>query len=192
MGGVVPLEDSYFQTGFGEFIWKRAIWLVVLFFGQLLTATVMERHEQQLQTMIGLVVFIPLIIATGGNSGSQSSSLIIRALAVGEVHPADWTRVMLREVGIGISIGLMLSVVGFLRAWLVGPEGSLNLAVSVAASIIAVVTLGTMMGSLLPLAIKRVGFDPAVSSTPFIASLVDVLGLLVYFTVAQAIFSLAL
>jgi len=192
MGGMVPLEDSYFQTGFGEFIWKRAIWLVVLFFGQLLTATVMERHEEELETILGLVVFIPLIIATGGNSGAQSSTLVIRALALGEMQPADWLRVTVRELGIGIAIGLMLGMVGFARAWFVGGGGSATLGMSVAASIVAVVTLGTMMGSLLPLAIKRIGFDPAVSSTPFIASLVDVLGLVVYFGLAQVIFGMAL
>jgi magnesium transporter len=188
MGGVVPLEDSYFDTGFVEFIWKRAIWLIILFGGQLLTATVMEHHEATIAAVAGLVVFIPLIIATGGNSGSQSSSLVIRALAVGEMTPRDWSKVALREGLIGLFIGLLLGAVGFVRAWFVGDEGSLNLAVSVGASIVAIVTLGTLTGSLLPLGMRRVGLDPAVSSTPFIASLVDVLGLIVYFAIAQAIF----
>jgi len=190
MGGVVPLEESYFQTGFVEFIWKRAVWLVILFGGQLLTATVMEEHEMTMATLAGLVVFIPLIIATGGNSGAQSSTLIIRALAVGEMTPADWLRVFGREAGIGVSIGLVLGGVGFARAWFVGDDASLHLAITVTLSITAVTTLGTTLGSLLPLLIRRLGFDPAVSSTPFIASLVDVLGLVLYFAIAQSVFTM--
>ncbi len=190
MGGVVPLEEGYFSTGFGEFIWKRAVWLVILFGGQLLTATVMEKHEMTMATLAGLVVFIPLIIATGGNSGAQSSTLIIRALALGEMTPSDWTRVLVRELGIGLSIGVVLGGVGFARAWLVGDDASLQLAITVTLSITAVTTLGTTLGSLLPLLIRRLGFDPAVSSTPFIASLVDVFGLVVYFAIAQTVFSM--
>lgn len=192
MGGVVPLEDSYFQTGFWTFIRKRAAWLVVLFVGQLLTATVMEKHETTLTAMVGLVLFIPLIIATGGNSGAQSSTLIIRALAVGELTPNDWWRVMVRELGIGVALGISLGIIGFIRAFFVDNPTATLLAITVAASIVAIVTMGTLMGSLLPLAIKRVGMDPAVSSTPFIASLVDVLGLLLYFGVANLILSMAL
>jgi magnesium transporter len=190
MGGVVPLEESYFQTGLVEFVWKRAVWLVILFGGQLLTATVMEQHEATMATLAGLVVFIPLIIATGGNSGAQSSTLVIRALAVGEMRPSDWLRVLGRESGIGIAIGLVLGGVGFARAWFVGDDASLHLAITVTLSITAVTTLGTTMGSLLPLLIRRLGFDPAVSSTPFIASLVDVLGLVIYFAIAQSVFTM--
>jgi magnesium transporter len=192
MGGVVPLEDSYFQTKLFEFIWKRGLWLVILFLGELLTATVMESNASVIATTAGLVVFVPLIIASGGNSGSQSSSLVIRALAVGEMVPADWWRVMLREIVIGIGIGVLLGVVGFARAYFVGEDASLELAITVAAAVVAVVTMGSLMGSLIPLGIKRLGLDPAVSSTPFIASLVDVVGLLVYFAIAKAVFSLAL
>ncbi len=192
MGGVVPLEDSYFQTGFFTFIRKRAAWLVVLFLGQLLTATVMEEHAGTLGAMAGLVLFIPLIIATGGNSGAQSSTLIIRALAVGELTPGDWWRVMMRELGIGVALGVVLGLIGFLRAFFVGDATARLLAITVAASIVAIVTMGTLMGSLLPLGIKRLGLDPAVSSTPFIASLVDVLGLLLYFGMANLVLALAL
>ena len=192
MGGVLPLEDSYLGTGFFTFIRKRAIWLIVLFFGQLLTATVMERHQASLTHMMSLVLFIPLIISAGGNSGSQSSSLIIRAIAVGELAPRDWLRIMGRELGMGISLGLILGVVGFLRALFVDePDHRIPLALAVSTSIVAVVTLGTLSGSLLPLAIKRIGLDPAVSSTPFIASLVDVLGLMIYFALAGAILHVA-
>lgn len=190
MGGVVPLEDSYFQTDFVTFVKKRLTWLVVLFFGQLLTATVMEEAEHTLQIVSGLIIFIPLIIATGGNSGSQSSSLIIRALAVGELEPKAWFRVFRRELAMGITLGLLLGAIGFGRAVFAGDGGfSVPLALSVSISIVCVVTIGTLMGSLLPMGMERLGLDPAVSSTPFIASLVDVLGLMVYFGVAQFIFS---
>lgn len=187
MGGVVPLEESYFDTSLREFVWKRGSWLLVLFLAQMLTITVMERNEALLTSMAALMVFIPLIISTGGNTGSQSATLIIRAMAVGELKPADWRRVVGRELGIGLSLGLVLCLVGFVRAWLVaGSEVEpASLGIAVALSIVAVVTMASMIGALLPLFIRRVGLDPAVSSTPFIASLLDVLGLLVYFAVAR-------
>ena len=186
MSAVVPLEDSYFDTGLVEFIWKRATWLVVLFFGQLLTATVMEDNEDALQTMIELAVFIPLIIASGGNAGGQSSTLVIRAMAVGEIRSKDWIRVLSREVIIGIAIGLALGLIGFLRAYLFGDGiAAVQLAVIAGTGILCIVTLGTIVGSLLPILIRRVGLDPAVSSAPFIASLIDVLGLIVYFGLAR-------
>lgn len=188
MGGVVPLEDSYFQTGWAEFVWKRGSWLVLLFVAQLLTATVIRENEDILQTTLELVIFIPLIIASGGNAGSQSSTLIIRAMAVGEVGPSDWARVVSRELFIGLSLGVTLGFMGFARGWLAGETvPPINIATAVGASILAIVTLSTLIGSTLPLLLKRVGFDPAVSSTPFIASIVDVLGLLVYFGVAHLV-----
>ncbi len=187
MGAVQPIDDTYFATGFWTFIAKRAPWLIVLFMGGLLTASVMNKHEADMAAVVELVIFIPLIISSGGNSGSQSSSLIIRALAVGEVVPADWVRILVREAGIGLVLGLVLGIVGFVRALVIGSAHAFELALSVSISVLAVVTVGTLVGSLLPLAIKRVGLDPAVSSTPFIASLVDVLGLLVYFSIARMI-----
>lgn len=191
MGGVVPLEESYFDTRWGEFVWKRGSWLLLLFLAQMLTITVMEDNQGVLLAAAELMVFIPLIISTGGNTGSQSSTLIIRAMAVGELKPRDWGRVVMREFGIGLSLGAVLSLVGFARAWLVGePTDPLSLGVAVAASIIAVVTMASMIGSLLPMVLRRLGLDPAVSSTPFIASLLDVLGLLVYFAIAKLVFRL--
>lgn len=192
MGGVVPLEDSYFATGLVELAWKRGAWLVVLFLGQLLTATVLERNQRVLQTMVELVLFIPLIMSSGGNAGSQSSSLIIRALAIGEVGPADWLRVVGREVIIGLFLGVGLAALGFVRAMLTaGPNASVGLALTVSVSIVGVVTLASMVGSLLPLGIKRLGLDPAVSSTPFIASVTDVFGLVVYLFAARLILGLS-
>jgi len=188
MGGVVPLEDSYFETGWGEFVWKRGSWLVLLFVAQLLTATVIRKNEDILQATVELIVFIPLIIASGGNAGSQSASLIIRAMAVGELRPGDWARVLSRELLIGLSLGIALGLIGFARGWYAGETvAPIAMATAVGASILAIVTLSTIIGSLLPLVIRRVGLDPAVSSTPFIASVVDVLGLLVYFAVANVI-----
>jgi magnesium transporter len=188
MGGVVPLEDSYFQTGWAEFVWKRGSWLVLLFLAQLLTATVIQENQDVLQATVELVLFIPLIIASGGNAGSQSSTLIIRAMAVGELTPSDWTKVLGRELLIGLSLGIALGFIGFARGWFAGETvAPMAIATAVGASILAIVTLSTMIGSLLPLLIRRAGLDPAVSSTPFIASVVDVLGLVVYFAVAQVI-----
>ena len=188
MGGVVPLEDSYFQTGWAEFVWKRGSWLVLLFLAQLLTATVIHENRDVLQATVELVLFIPLIIASGGNAGSQSSTLIIRAMAVGELTPSDWTKVLGRELLIGLSLGIALGIIGFARGWFAGETvAPLAIATAVGSSILAIVTLSTMIGSLLPLLIRRAGLDPAVSSTPFIASVVDVLGLIVYFAVAQVI-----
>lgn len=190
MGGVVPLEDSYFSTGLFEFVWKRGAWLIVLFLGQLLTATVMERNQAALLATMELALFIPLIISSGGNAGSQSSTLIIRAMAVGEAEPKDWLKVIGRELAIGISLGVVLGLMGFARAYFAGVNvDPSHLGLAVGVSIVAIVTLSTVVGSLLPMLIQRVGLDPAVSSTPFIASVVDVLGLLVYFSVAQLVLS---
>lgn len=191
MGGVVPLEDSYFATGWAEFVWKRGSWLVLLFLAQLLTATVIRENRDMLAATVELVLFIPLIIASGGNAGSQSATLIIRAMAVGELRPADWAKVAGRELLIGLSLGIALGLIGFVRGWFAGETvAPLAIATAVGASILAIVTLSTMIGSLLPLLIRRAGLDPAVSSTPFIASVVDVLGLIVYFAVAEVILHL--
>jgi magnesium transporter len=192
MGAVEPMEAGYFETGYAMFFRKRVIWLVVLFLGELLTANVIHGYEGEMQNALALVIFIPLIISSGGNAGSQSSSLIIRALAVGEMIPRDWAKVFVRELAIGLALGIAVGLVGFARAYLLGStRWDLGMAMSVGLSVVAVVTLGATVGSLLPLLMKRLGLDPAVSSTPFIASLVDVLGLLVYFTIAKSILGLS-
>lgn len=191
MGGVVPLEESYFDTSWAEFVWKRGSWLVLLFIAQLLTATVIRQNQDFLAATVELVLFIPLIIASGGNAGSQSATLIIRAMAVGELRPGDWAKVAGRELLIGLSLGIALGLIGFARGWFAGETVEpIAIATAVGASILAIVTLSTMIGSLLPLLIRRAGLDPAVSSTPFIASVVDVLGLVVYFAVAHLILHL--
>lgn len=191
MAGLVPTEEKYFDVGFRANVRSRVTWLTVLFVLQFLTTSVMKLFEGQVSVMMDLILFVPLIISSGGNSGSQSSSLIIRALALGEMAPRDWPRVLGKEAMIGLALGALLSFAGFARAMLgSSPEAAYAMAFTVAIAVVAVVTLGTLVGSLMPLAIKRLGLDPAVSSTPFVASIVDVLGLCVYFTVARVMFAI--
>jgi len=191
MAGLVPTEEKYFDIGFRSNVRSRVTWLAVLFVVQFLTASVMKLFEAQVSLVMDLILFVPLIISSGGNSGSQSSSLIIRALALGEMAPRDWPRVLAKESFIGFTLGALLAVAGFARA-IIGStaEVATAMAFTVALSVVAVVTLGTLVGSLMPLAIKRLGLDPAVSSTPFVASIVDVLGLFVYFSVARVLFAI--
>lgn len=186
LGGVAPLENTYFETGFWEFVRKRASWLVVLFLGELLTGTAMHHYTGTFEHVAALIWFVPLIISSGGNAGSQSASLMIRALAVGEVAPKDYVKVITRELSIGLSLGLALSIVGGVRVLLWPATRTVHFVGTVALSIVGVVTLGAVVGSGLPLLLRRLGLDPAVSSTPFIASLVDVLGLVLYFEIARA------
>jgi magnesium transporter len=193
MGAVSPMEEGYFETGVFRLFRSRVTWLSLLFVGGFLTATVMEHFQRQLSAVVALAVFVPLIISSGGNSGSQSASLIIRALATGDVEPRDWLRVLGRELIVSVSLGLVLGVLGFARAYFAAGPGDdpVILGVAVSLSTIGVVLVGSLCGSLLPLAIQRIGLDPAVSSTPFIASLVDVVGLLIYLTVAGAVLGIA-
>ncbi|UJR85433.1 magnesium transporter [Sandaracinus amylolyticus] len=190
MGAVTPIEDTYFGTGFLAYWRSRVTWLVVLFLGGFLTANVMEGFADELQRAIVLAMFIPLIISTGGNAGSQSATLVIRALAVEEVRPADWLKVASRELAVGLCLGLVVGVLGFGRAFFTAEGPGVPLALVIAISIVSVVTVGSLLGSLLPLLIQRVGLDPAVSSTPFIASLSDVVGLLIYLSIARALLHL--
>jgi magnesium transporter len=191
MAAVVPVDKAYLDIDFATFVRSRVTWLVALFLGELLTANVMRSYESEIAALIDLVIFVPLIISSGGNSGSQASSLIIRALALGEIRPADWPRVFWRELRVGIALGFLLSLVGFARTFLLGHTAHpVIMGVVVAVSLVAVVALGTLVGALMPLLIKRIGLDPAVSSTPFVASLVDVFGLVVYFTVSRLVLNL--
>ncbi len=183
LGAVQPLDDPYFVSGFWDVARRRVVWLVVLFIGEMFTSTALHAYEATLSQALFLTAFIPLIISSGGNSGSQSSTLITRALAVGDVEMSDALRVLWRELGQGLVLGACLGLIGLVRAGFTG-NGAM-FAVVVAVSLVLVVVVGTVVGSMLPLLLRRVGFDPAVASSPFVASVVDVTGIVVYFTVAQ-------
>jgi magnesium transporter len=193
IGGLEALDEPYIDTPFGTLVKKRARWLVVLFLGEMLTATAMGYFEREIARAVVLALFVPLVISSGGNSGSQAASLMIRALAVGEVTIRDWWRVMRREVLSGIALGAILGVVGLFRItlWqqLFGSYGEhwIPVAFTVGFSLVGVVLWGTLAGSMLPFALKRLGADPATSSAPFVATLVDVTGLIIYFSVAAMI-----
>jgi magnesium transporter len=189
LAGVEPVEQGYFATGFWRFISARARWLIALFIGELFTGTALARYEHAFHSVATLVLFIPLVISSGGNSGSQSATIVIRAMAVGEIKDSDAFRVLRREFGQGLVLGLILGAIGFLRTILWRPvvAHQTKLAFIVSLTLVAVVTIGTVVGSVMPILLKRMRFDPAVSSTPFIASLVDVLGIVAYFSIAKAI-----
>lgn len=195
LGGVEALDEPYIGTPFLILMKKRARWLLVLFLGEMLTATAMGYYEKEIERAVVLALFVPLIISSGGNSGSQAASLIIRSLAVGEVTLRDWWGVMRREVLVGLSLGGILGTVGFLRvavwAGAFGAYGAhwLFVGLTVAIALVGVVLWGTLAGSMLPFLMKRLGADPAVSSAPFVATLVDVTGLVIYFTVAAVVLS---
>jgi magnesium transporter len=194
IGGTEALEEPYMTIPFFKLMQKRIGWLIVLFLGEMLTATAMSYFEDEIAKAVVLALFVPLIISSGGNSGSQASTLIIRAMALQEVTLRDWWKIMRREFLSGLFLGSALGVIGFLRiaAWtmftdIYGPHWLL-VAIAVGISLIGVVLWGTLSGSMLPLILKRCGADPAVSSAPFVATLVDVTGLVIYFTVAMLIF----
>ena len=193
LGGLEALDEPYVRTPMLTLVKKRARWLVVLFLGEMLTATAMGYFEREIARAVVLALFVPLVISSGGNSGSQAASLIIRALAVGEVTLGDWWRIMRREVLSGLALGVILGSVGFIRVslWqqLFGTYGAhwFLIALTVLFALIGVVMWGTIAGSMLPFVMKRLGADPATSSAPFVATLVDVTGLVIYFTVAATI-----
>jgi magnesium transporter len=187
LGAVEPLEAAYFATPFLDFVRKRAPWLIILFCAGFLTTSAMRSLEIQFDKIRHLLWFVPLIIASGGNAGSQSASLMIRALAVGEVTPGDYLKVIGREIGIGLTLGLILALFGAGRAAAWGETRHLAMIATVCITVVGVVTLGAIIGSGLPLLLSRLGLDPAVSSTPFIASLSDVIGLLLYLQIATVL-----
>ena len=194
IGGSEALDAPYLEVGFPTMVRKRAGWLSALFLGEMLTATAMGYFEKEIERAVVLALFVPLIISSGGNSGSQASTLVIRAMALGEVRLRDWWRVIRREISAGLVLGTILGSIGLARilAW-VGLFGSygehyLLVGMTVATSLIGVVTFGTLAGSLLPFVLRRLGFDPASACAPFVATLVDVTGLIIYFSVASVIF----
>jgi len=193
VGGSEALDEPYMDIALGRMVKKRAGWLVVLFLGEMLTATAMGFFEKEIEKAVVLALFVPLIISSGGNSGSQASTLVIRAMAVGELRIKDWWRVIRREALSGLMLGGILGSIGFLRIsiWsmfstLYGPQWLL-VAITVGLALIAIVLWGTLVGSMLPLILRRLGFDPATSSAPFVATLVDVTGLVIYFSVGLVV-----
>jgi magnesium transporter len=193
-GGLEALDAPYLQIGFASMIKKRAGWLCALFLSEMLTASAMQYYQVELEKAIVLTLFIPLIMSSGGNSGSQATSLIIRALALREISLGDWWRIASRELPAGLTLGAILGVIGFIRITLWQKMGLygygtywLLVALTVGLALTAIVTFGSMTGSMLPFVLKRLGFDPATASAPFVATLVDVTGLVIYFTVAYLV-----
>ncbi len=193
-GGMEALDEPYMDIGFWQMIRKRAGWLCVLFLSEMLTASAMQGFQGELEKAIVLTLFIPLIMSSGGNSGSQATSLLIRALALHQIRLGDWWRVALRELPSGIVLGAILGLIGITRIVIWQKAGLYDygehwplVALTVGAALVGIVTFGSMSGSMLPFILQRIGFDPATASAPFVATLVDVTGLVIYFSVALLI-----
>jgi len=193
-GGVEGMAEPYMEISFVEMIQKRAGWLCALFIGEMLTASAMQHYSDELEKAVVLTLFIPLIMSSGGNSGSQATSLLIRALALGQLRLRDWWRVAAREIPTGITLGAILGVIGMARIALWQNLGIFDygehwklVALTVGTGLVGIVTFGSLAGSMLPFVLKRLGFDPASASAPFVATLVDVTGLMIYFSVATLI-----
>ncbi|MBI3510605.1 MAG: magnesium transporter [Bacteroidetes bacterium] len=192
MGGVEALEEPYMSTPFWQMVRKRAGWLVILFIGETFTASAMAHFEDQMKRAVILATFIPLIISSGGNTGSQASSLIIRALALGEIKIRDWWKIVSKELRVGLVLGLILGAIGVLRVFIwsfITKDPALTehvtlISLTIGITLVGVVAWGTLVGSVLPLFLKRLGLDPAASSAPFVATLVDVTGIVIYFSIA--------
>jgi magnesium transporter len=193
LGGVETLDEPYLQVPLLRMIRKRAGWLAALFLGEMLTATAMGQFEAEIARAVVLALFVPLIISSGGNSGSQATTLVIRAMALGEVRLRDWWRVIRREVVTGLGLGAILASIGLVRILLwqgmfkAYGEHYFLVALTVALSLVGVVLWGSVAGSILPFILRGLGFDPASASAPFVATLVDVTGLVIYFTIAAAV-----
>jgi magnesium transporter len=195
IGGTEALDAPYLDVGYAQMLRKRAGWLVVLFLSELLTATAMGYYEDRIARAVVLALFIPLIISSGGNAGSQASTLVIRAMGMGEVRLRDWWRVFRRELATGAALGLLLGAIGMMRVLLWPARHKLYgehfflIALTLAFSLVGVVLWGALAGSMLPFLLRRLGFDPASASAPFVATLVDVTGLVIYFSVATVVLS---
>ncbi len=193
IGGVEALEAPYLTIEFTRLLKKRAGWLAALFLGEMLTATAMTHYQDEIAAAVVLALFVPLIISSGGNSGSQATTLVIRAIALGEVRLRDWWRVLRREIAAGLGLGLILGTIGLTRILLWQAIGGtygihfMRIALTVAFSLVGVVLWGSVAGSMLPFVLRRAGFDPASASAPLVATLVDVTGLVIYFTIASII-----
>lgn len=193
IGGMEALDGPYLQIRFWQMVKKRAGWLTILFVGEMLTATAMGHFEEEIERAVVLALFVPLIISSGGNSGSQATTLVIRAMALGELRLRDWWRVVSRELATGLVLGSVLGIIGMTRIvvwqalWKTYGQHYIFVALTVAFSLIGVVLFGTIAGSMLPFVLRRMGLDPASASAPFVATLVDVTGLVIYFTIASVI-----
>ncbi|HVK62076.1 MAG TPA: magnesium transporter, partial [Bdellovibrionales bacterium] len=191
LGGTEALDAPYADVPLHSMIRKRAGWLMILFVGEMFTATAMSQFEDEISRAVVLALFIPLIISSGGNSGSQATTLIIRAIALGELKLSDWWRVFLRELVTGVSLGLILATIGILRILLwpnresVYTEHYFLVALTVAISLVGVVLIGSLCGSMLPFLLRRLKLDPASASAPMVATVVDVMGVVIYFEVAK-------
>jgi len=193
---MAAIDTPYTRSSLRSMVQKRGGWLLVLFLGEMLTTSVMGYFEQEIEKAVLLALFIPLIISSGGNSGSQATSLIIRAMALGEVTVRDWWRVAMRELPSGLALGGILGVVGFVRVvlwdllgWYDYGAFAVGIGFTVGVALLGVVTFGNLAGSMLPFVLKRLGFDPASASAPFVATLVDVSGIVIYFSVASLVLS---
>jgi magnesium transporter len=194
IGGMEALDAPYLNVSFGQMIRKRGVWLSVLFVGEMLTATAMGFFEAEIAKAVVLALFVPLIISSGGNSGSQAATLIVRSLALGELRLRDWYRVLGRELRTSVTLGAWLGLIGFARivawhqfGWVDYSSHFILVGATVWLTLIGVVCFGSVVGSMLPFILKRIGVDPAASSAPFVATLVDVTGLVIYFTVAAIV-----
>ncbi|HJN66035.1 MAG TPA: magnesium transporter [Pirellulales bacterium] len=191
IGGLAPLEESYLRVSIPRLTWNRGMWLIFLFFGALLTALALEQYHQGpllSASAAWLVLFIPLVISSGGNTGSQSATLIISALSAGHVSPRDWLKIILRELLQGLLLGIVLGGIGFLAALWMGPDNWIH-ALAIPITILLVVICGTLLGAMLPLIFEQIGWDPALMSTPFIAGIIDVVGIVIYMSVALMLIS---
>lgn len=186
IGGVEPLDVPYFQTSFFSFIKKRAGWLIILFFEEFFTQTALRHYQAIMEAVASALLYVPLLISAGGNSGSQSSTLIIRGLAIGEIKLRDWWRILLRELAMGGVLGTIIAGIAIGRV-LMYPDQTMLFALTVGITVFFIIIAGCTIGSMLPLILKRLGIDPATSSTPFIASLVDTIGVIIYAHVAKIV-----
>lgn len=185
MGAIAPLEEGYFDASIVTYIKKRAPWLLVLFVGGFFTTSALKAYDKVLESVAQLAFYVPLLVSAGGNSGSQSSTLVIRGLAVGDISSRDWWRVLFRETVQGFVLGALLAALGVLRVFMAGDGW--ELAIVIGPTILCIVMMGCIVGGMLPILLNRVGLDPATSSTPFIATLVDVFGIVIYLTLAQSL-----
>jgi magnesium transporter len=190
MGAVAPLEENYLEANFRTIWWKRSVWLSCLFVAEIFTFTAIAHFDEAIKKVVALAMFLPLCISTGGNSGSQAATLITRAMALGQVTLGDWWRVLRHELAMGLALGCTLGCVGFLRAYftprhILGDSDPVMFAVVISLAVTSICLWGTLVGSMLPLIFRRLGFDPGYASSPFVATFVDVTGIVILFSLAQ-------